>query len=148
MTRLRAGVVGVGHLGQHHARLYATLPESTLVGVTDQQLDRAKMIAGRHGAQAFETVQDLLKHVDVVSVAVPTSGHYAVAKMCLEAKKHVLVEKPIAVRPEEAHDLVRLAKANNCRLQVGHSERFNPIMLTMRSLIQRPAFIEGHRLSY
>jgi predicted dehydrogenase len=147
MTALRAGVVGVGHLGQHHARLYATLPESTLVGVTDQHLDRAKMIAGRHGVQAFESVRDLLRHVDLVSVAVPTSGHYAVARTCLEAKKHVLVEKPIAVRPEEAHELVTLAKANGCTLQVGHSERFNPIMRIMRPKIHRPAFIEGHRLS-
>ena len=97
MTTLRAGVIGVGHLGQHHARLYASLPDSLLVGVTDQNLDRAKAIADRHGAQVFAGLSDLLKQVDVVSVAVPTSGHYAVAKACLDAKKHVLVEKPIAV---------------------------------------------------
>ena len=147
MTKLRAGVVGVGHLGQHHARLYAVLPESALVGVTDQNQERADLIAGRQKVQSFASLQDLLKHVDVVSVAVPTSGHYAIVKTCLEAKKHVLVEKPITVHPEEAHELVTLAQANNCRLQVGHSERFNPIMRTMRPLIQRPAFIEAHRLS-
>lgn len=146
MAKLRAGVVGVGHLGQHHARLYAALPDSTLVGVTDQNLERAKTIADRHGAHRYDSLTELLKHVDVVSVAVPTSGHYAVAKTCLEAKKHVLVEKPIAVHPAEAQELVELARVHGCRLQVGHSERFNPIMQTMRPQIQRPAFIEGHRL--
>lgn len=147
MNALRAGVIGVGHLGQHHARLYASIPGVTLVGVTDQSPERAQEIAGRHGAQVYRTPEDLLKDVDLVSVAVPTSSHYAVAKLCLETGKHVLVEKPIAVRPAEAHELVALAKAKGCRLQVGHSERFNPIMRAMQPYIQRPAFIEGHRLS-
>jgi predicted dehydrogenase len=147
MTKLRAGVIGVGHLGQHHARLYALLPDCVLAGVTDQDVTRATVIAGRHGAQAFATVADLLPAVDVVSVAVPTSAHYAVAKLCLEAGKHVLVEKPIAVQPSEAQELVALAQAHGSRLQVGHSERFNPILLTMQSQIRRPVFIECHRLS-
>lgn len=145
---LRAGVIGVGHLGQHHARLYAAIPGVTLVGVTDQSADRAQEIAGRHAARPYRTLDDLLTDVDLVSVAVPTSSHYTVAKRCLEAGKHVLVEKPIAVQPAEAHELVALAKAQGCRLQVGHSERFNPIMRVMRPHIQRPAFIEGHRLSH
>ena len=147
MTTLRAGVIGVGHLGQHHARLYASIAGSILVGVTDQSVDRAKEIAGRHGAQAYASPADLLPHVDLVSVAVPTSAHYAVAKQCLEAGKHVLVEKPIAVQPAEARELVALAKAKGLRLQVGHSERFNPIMRVMRPHIDRPVFIEAHRLS-
>lgn len=147
MKVLRAGVIGVGHLGQHHARLYAAIPGVTLVGITDQSAERAQEIAGRHAAQPYRNPDDLLNDVDLVSVAVPTSAHYAVAKMCLEAGKHVLVEKPIAVRPSEAHELVALAKSKGCRLQVGHSERFNPIMRMMRPHIQRPAFIEGHRLS-
>lgn len=146
MKVLRAGVIGVGHLGQHHARLYAAIPGVTLVGVTDQSAERAQEIAGRHAAQPYRNPDDLLNDVDLVSVAVPTSAHYAVAKMCLEAGKHVLVEKPIAVRTSEAHELVALAKSKGCRLQVGHSERFNPIMRMMRPHIQRPAFIEGHRL--
>ncbi len=147
MKPLRAGVIGVGHLGQHHARLYSTLPGSTLVGVTDQDFNRAKAVADRHGVTTFGSLADLLPQIDVVSVAVPTSAHYGVAKTCLEAGKHVLVEKPIAVLPAEARELVSLAKAKGCRLQVGHSERFNPIMQTMRPHIQRPAFIESHRLS-
>ncbi|MCS6897653.1 MAG: Gfo/Idh/MocA family oxidoreductase [Nitrospira sp.] len=146
MTTLRAGVIGVGHLGQHHARLYATLPGVILAGVVDQDRGRAELIAGRHGTKVFETISDLLRVVDVVSVAVPTSAHYSVARACLEAGKHVLVEKPLAAHLTEAKELVELARIKGCLLQVGHSERFNPIMQTMRPHIRRPAFIEGHRI--
>lgn len=147
MKSIRAGVIGVGHLGQHHARLYASLPGAQLVGVSDQSIERAKVVAERHGVRVFQTAEELLSHVDVVSVAVPTSGHYAVAKACLLAGKHVLVEKPLAVTPAEAQELVQLAKQKGCCLQVGHSERFNPIMALMRPHIGRPVFIECHRLS-
>jgi predicted dehydrogenase len=147
MTPIRAGVIGVGHLGQHHARLYASLSGAQLIGVADQSGERAQMVADRHGARVFRTVDDLLPHVDVVSVAVPTSDHYAVAKACLQAGKHVLIEKPIAVTPGEAQELVQLAKQRGCCVQVGHSERFNPLMALMRPHIGRPVFIECHRLS-
>ena len=147
MKLLRAGVVGVGHLGQHHARHYATLPGVTLAGVCDASADRATLIAGRHGVQAWTNLADLLAQVDLVSVAAPTSAHFSAAKACLDAGKHVLVEKPIAVTSAEARELVELAARHGCLLQVGHSERFNPIMQRMRSHIERPAFIEGHRLS-
>jgi predicted dehydrogenase len=147
MTPLRAGVIGVGHLGQHHARLYASLPGAQLVGVTDQSVERAQMIADRHQARVFRTADELLPYVDVVSVAVPTSSHYAVAKSCLQAGKHVLIEKPIAAMPAEAQELVQLAKQRGCCVQVGHSERFNPVMALMRPHIGQPVFIEGHRLS-
>ncbi|MCP9455025.1 MAG: Gfo/Idh/MocA family oxidoreductase [Nitrospira sp.] len=146
MTVLRAGVIGVGHLGQHHARLYATLPDVTLVGVVDQNRERAELIASRYGATVFERVADLLPLVDVVSVAVPTLAHYSVARACLEAGKHVLVEKPLAAQLAEAEELVELARLRGCVLQVGHSERFNPIMQMMRPHIRQPAFIEGHRI--
>ena len=146
MVKLRAGVIGVGHLGQHHARLYASLPDSRLVGVADQDVARAAVIAQKHGAQVFRDQVDLLKQVDVVSVAVPTSGHYAVAKACLEAGKHVLVEKPLAVLPGEAQELVGLAKHHGCTLQVGHSERFNPIVPMLWPYLHHPVLIEAHRL--
>ncbi len=147
MTPLRAGVIGVGHLGQHHARLYASLPGSQLVGVVDQSPERGHAIADRHGVRLFHSIEELLPHVDIVSVAVPTSRHYEVARRCVQAGKHVLVEKPLAVMPREARDLVEAAKARDCRLQVGHSERFNPVMRVMRPHIGRPVFIECHRLS-
>jgi predicted dehydrogenase len=147
MKPLRAGVIGVGHLGQHHARIYASLPSSVLVGVVDVNPARAHLIADRHGARVFTDQTELLKQVDVVSVAVPTSFHYPVVKTCLRAGAHVLVEKPIAVEPVDARDLIRVAHEKKRVLQVGHSERFNPIMVEMRPVIQRPAFIECHRLS-
>lgn len=146
MVKLRAGVIGVGHLGQHHARLYAALPDSTLVGVIDQDLGRASVIAQKHGAQVFSDLPELLKQVEIVSIAVPTSSHYSVTKACLEAGKHVLVEKPIAVLPVEARELAGLATRNRCTLQVGHSERFNPIMQVMRPHIRKPVLFECHRL--
>jgi len=147
VTALKAGVIGVGHLGQHHARLYASLPGSQLVAVTDESMERAQLIAERYGVPALRGLDELLAQVDVVSVAVPTSAHYAVAKACLLAGKHVLVEKPIAVTSAEACELVQLAKQQGCCLQVGHSERFNPVMQVMRPHIGRPVFIECHRLS-
>ena len=147
MKRLRAGVIGVGHLGQHHARHYATLSGSILVGVFDPDPTRAKLIADRHAVQACTDLNDLLKNVEIVSVAAPTSAHFAATKACLEAGKHVLVEKPIAATSAEARQLVAIAAERGCLLQVGHSERFNPIMQRMRSHIERPAFVECHRLS-
>jgi predicted dehydrogenase len=146
MGKLRAGVIGVGHLGQHHARLYASSPDSILVGVVDHDHGRASVIAEKYGGRVFDDLLDLLKQVDVVTIAVPTSGHYSVAKTCLQAGKHVLIEKPIAVSPIEAQKLVELGKCNACTLQVGHSERFNPIMPLMRPHIREPLLIECHRL--
>ncbi|MDE3119665.1 MAG: Gfo/Idh/MocA family oxidoreductase, partial [Nitrospirota bacterium] len=147
MTPLRVGVIGVGHLGQHHARLYASLPGSRLVGVVDADAVRAKLIADRHGASVVADLRTLLRQVEAVSVAATTSAHYGVVKACLEAGVHVLVEKPIAVTPAEAWKLVELAQQRKLVLQVGHIERFNPIMHAMRPHIQAPAFLECHRLS-
>ncbi|MCE3223441.1 MAG: putative Oxidoreductase, Gfo/Idh/MocA family [Nitrospira sp.] len=147
MKRLPAGVIGVGHLGQHHARHYATLPGSILMGVFDPDAARARLIADRHAVQAWTDLDDLLRQVEIVSIAAPTSAHFSTTKACLEAGKHVLVEKPIAATSAEARELVALAAQRGCLLQVGHSERFNPIMQRMRPYIDRPAFIECHRLS-
>ena len=147
MQNLRVGVIGVGHLGQHHARLYATLPTSTLVGVTDQDSKRGQIIADKHRVRFYSEVAALLREVDAVSIAVPTSAHHAVAKLCLEAGVHVLVEKPITVTLAEATELSQVAHRRGCVLQVGHIERFNPAIRAVRSHINRPGFIECHRLS-
>lgn len=146
MSKLRAGVIGVGHLGQHHARLYASSPDSMLVGVVDHDQDRASVVAEKYGGRVFGELQDLLKLVNIVTIAVPTSGHYAVAKTCLEAGKHVLIEKPIAVLPTEARELVELGKRHACVVQVGHSERFNPILPLMRPHLRGAVLFEFHRL--
>lgn len=147
MKSLKVGVVGVGHLGQHHARVYADLPGAELAGVMDLNAERAKLIGDRYGVPVFTELETLLSRVEAVSVAVPTSSHYTVVKACLEAKNHVLVEKPIAGTTAEAHELIALGRAGGRLLQVGHIERFNPIMRAMAPHIGKPGFIECHRLS-
>ena len=147
MDPLRVGVIGVGHLGQHHARLYADLSEVQLAGVMDINPNRAKVIGDRYGAPAFTELPSFLSQVEAVSVAVPTSSHFSVVKTCLEAKKHVLVEKPIAGTTAEAHELIELGKAGGRLLQVGHIERYNSAMRAVRPHIGKPGFIECHRLS-
>ena len=147
MRKLRVGVIGVGHLGQHHARVYASLPGSMLAGVMDIKPDRARLIGERHGVPVYPNPEALLEQVDAVSVAVPTSAHHAIVKTCLDAGVHVLVEKPIAVTPVEAQELVGLARKRGCVLQVGHVERFNPVVRAVRPSIGKPGFIECHRLS-
>jgi predicted dehydrogenase len=147
MKRLRVGVIGVGYLGQHHARLYAALPQATLVGVADIDGHRAKLIGERYGVAGHLDAEPLLDHVQAVSVAAPTTAHDSIVKRCLEAGLHVLVEKPIAVTSAEAHELVELARRRRRILQVGHVERFNPVMAAVRPSIGKPGFIECHRLS-
>jgi predicted dehydrogenase len=147
MRRIRTGVIGVGHLGQHHARLYASLPAATLVGITDADPRRAKEVAERHGTAVYDDVGALLQQVEAVSIAAPTSVHHAVARQCLEAGVHVLVEKPVTTTPQEARDLVALARSRKAVLQVGHIERFNPVLLAVRPLIRDPLLIECRRVS-
>jgi len=144
---LRVGVVGVGHLGRHHARIYATLPSVRLVGVCDTDVSRGQMVADECGVSYFTDLGDLLSVVDAVSVVVPTSAHFEVGMTCLQHGIHVLVEKPIASHVWEGEQLVELAKASGKILQVGHIERFNPIVELMRPLVSQPGFIECHRLS-
>ena len=147
MKPLRVGVIGVGHLGQHHARLYAHSDGATLVGVLDADSRRAKEIADRFGTGVFDDVGVLLKQVDAVSIAAPTSTHHALATQCLEAGVHVLVEKPVTVTTAEARALVALAGAKRLVLQAGHVERFNPVMLKVRPLIRSPRLIDCRRVS-
>jgi predicted dehydrogenase len=139
-------VVGVGALGQHHARVYAELPEARLVGVYDTDAERAAGVAQTYGVRAFERLADLPPEVRAVSVAVPTVDHHPVARALLEAGKDVLVEKPIAATLAEADDLIALAASRQAVLQVGHIERFNPAVDVLKAHATDPRFIEVHRL--
>ena len=143
---IRTGVIGVGALGQHHARVYASLPESRLMGIFDVDAARAAEVARRHGCRVVAHLRDLLAEVDAVSVAVPTVDHHRVAKLALEAGKDVLVEKPITTTLAEADDLIRVANERGRILQVGHIERFNPAVEVLRAHSREPRFIEVHRL--
>ena len=143
---VRIGVIGVGALGQHHARVYASLPGATLAGVHDAKPERAREVAAQYGGVAYEDLQALLGAVDAVSLAVPTLAHHRLAKVCLEAGKDVLVEKPMTSTLAEADDLIATAARHGRLLQVGHVERFNPAVDVIRSAAPHPRFIEVHRL--
>lgn len=147
MKPLAVAVIGVGHLGQHHARIYSTLPGVHLTAVVDTNQARAEWVAERYGGQPVTDFAAILSRVDAASVAVPTPAHYSVVKACLEAGLHVLVEKPIASTVDQAEELVALAARMQRVLQVGHIERFNPIVEKIRPYVTEPRFIECHRLS-
>ncbi len=143
----RVAVVGVGALGQHHARVYASLPGVTLTGVFDIDAQRAGEVAARHGCRVFAHLRDVVANAEAVSVAVPTVDHHRVSRALLESGKDVLVEKPMTKTLEEADDLIRLAEAAGAVLQVGHIERFNPAVDVLRAEVSAPRFIEVHRLA-
>jgi predicted dehydrogenase len=140
------GVVGVGALGQHHARVYAELPDARLVGVYDTDPARASSVARLYGVRAFAHLEALLPEVQAVSVAVPTLDHHPVARAVLESGKDVLLEKPMTTTLAEADDLIALAAERRAVLQVGHIERFNPAVDVLKAHATQPRFIEVHRL--
>jgi predicted dehydrogenase len=144
---LKIGVVGVGHLGQHHARVFKAIDNCILVGVYDKNTERANEIAGLNNTQAFFTYEEMLKNVDAVDVAATTTYHYDLAKPALLAGKHVFLEKPITSTKEEAEELISIAKKNKLKIQVGHIERFNPVIMQIADQIKDPMFIESHRLA-
>lgn len=144
---LALGVVGVGHLGRHHARILSSLPGARLTAVADVVADRARAAAEAAGAMAVTDAAELLDHVDAVTIAVPTDVHLAVARPFLERGIHVLVEKPMAATLAEADEMVRLAAASGAVLAVGHTERFNPALSAVWPELGTPRFIEVHRLS-
>ncbi len=151
--RLRCGAVGVGRMGQHHARVYAEMPGIEMVGVVDQNFERAQEIAERHGTVAFETEAALLEAgVDAVSIAVPTTSHEKSAVPFLKAGVACLIEKPLAPDAETAERLKDVAESSGACLMVGHIERFNPVMRAMQRATEGgfqvvPRFIEVHRVS-
>lgn len=145
--RLRAAVIGVGYLGRFHAQKYRQNPAVDLVGVVDADSARAREIAAEVETRAFSDYRELLSTVDLVSIAVPTQHHYAVARDCLLAGCHILLEKPITSTVAEAEELIKLAAEHGAILQVGHLERFNPAVLALKGVLNNPQFIESHRLA-
>jgi len=144
--RLRAGVVGAGHMGQYHLLVFAELWDIELAGVVDVDRERAAAAAAHYGTRAFTDHRDLLGQVDLVSVAVPTEQHGAVAADFLESGVGVLVEKPIAPSLEEARELFALARRRGAVLHVGHVERFNGAVQELKKIVERPLLVESRRL--
>jgi predicted dehydrogenase len=145
--KVRVGVIGVGSLGQHHARIYAELPGVDLIGVYDANTGRAESIAKKNKTKAFPTIEALAAEIEAASIAVPTDLHREVGGGLLEKGLHLLIEKPIAATTAEAEELVGLAQSKGAILQVGHIERFNPVMSFLEEAAKEPRFIEAHRLA-
>jgi len=143
---ISTGVIGVGHLGRLHARVYSEIENCRLVGVHDTDRDAAERVAEATGTRVFDSSDELLEAVDAVSVAVPTSEHREVAGRAIERGVHALVEKPIAATVEEAEELVEAAAARDVVLAVGHIERMNPAVRAALRVLDDPRFIEVHRL--
>lgn len=147
MEKIRVGVIGTGHLGKLHTKMFSQLQNAELVGVFDADFSTAKTVAKENNTTAFETIDELISKVEAVSIAAVTSAHYQLAKKCLENKIHVFVEKPITVLLDEAEELVILAKENKMNLQVGHIERFNPALLALEKYKLNPLFVQSDRLA-
>jgi predicted dehydrogenase len=144
---VRAAVVGAGHLGKIHARIYSETPDVRLTAVVDVNRDRANEVAVKYGAQALDSADRLPADVDVVSVTTPATAHASVAVPLLRRGVSVLVEKPIALTVAEADSMIAAANEGGSLLSVGHSERFNPALNAIRDFQLEPQFVEIHRLS-
>ncbi|MEJ2360376.1 MAG: Gfo/Idh/MocA family oxidoreductase [Gammaproteobacteria bacterium] len=147
MEPIRTAVIGVGYLGKFHAQKYTQLANSRLVAVCDNNAQTATDIANELGTRAVTEFAAIRDEIDAVSIVVPTQMHHAMARECLAAGKHVLLEKPMTTTVAEARELVQLAHDNQCVLQIGHLERFNPAVLALDNVMHEPMFIESHRVA-
>ena len=145
--KLLCGVIGVGYLGQHHARIYSELETSELVGVYDSNPERAKEIADKYGCKVFSSIEEAGRQCEAISVVVPTDRHTEVAMPLLEQGCDLLIEKPICTSVEDAQAIVDKAKEKNLIVQVGHIEHFNPVMGFMEKHVDNPRFITAERLA-
>ena len=144
---LKVAVVGVGHLGKWHADKYAAAADCELLAVVDTNIENARDIAQKHGAEAYSDYRDIIPLVDAISLVVPTSLHYKIAREFLEAGIHCLIEKPITESIAEAETLIEIARVNKLVLQVGHIERFNSVMIGIVERLDKPRFLESTRLA-
>ncbi|MDQ6655692.1 MAG: Gfo/Idh/MocA family oxidoreductase [Verrucomicrobiota bacterium] len=147
MSGVRVGVVGVGHIGKNHARLYSELAGPQFSAIYDSDSAKAAQLATEFGTTAATSLEEFAERVDAASVATPTNSHFAIARELLERGKHLLIEKPIAENTQDASQLAALAAERQLVLQVGHVERFNPVLSALEARLTRPRFIEAHRLS-
>ena len=145
--KLKVGVIGVGALGRHHARLYGECENAEVVGIYDASQEIAKKVADEFGFKVFDTIKELAEKCEGLSVAVPANLHYEIAVPLLKMNKHLLMEKPIATNVEQAGELVRMAEERNLVLEVGHTERYSPVMSFIGDKLEDVRFIEARRLA-
>ncbi len=144
---MRVGVIGVGHLGQHHAKHYARMKDIEFAGVYDIDKDRAKQISRATNSAAFPSLGAILDNTDAVSIVTPTPLHYEIAVTAIKSGKHVFIEKPITQSLEEADSLLALASEYGTLIQVGHIERLNPALMALKGIQIEPKYIEVQRLA-
>jgi predicted dehydrogenase len=147
MKKLNIGVVGTGHLGKLHTKMFKEIENCNLVGINDSNIEQAKVVGKEFDVNVFESISDLLNQVEAVSIAATTSAHYDLAKICLNAGKHIFIEKPITATIPQAEEIVELADSLALNIQVGHIERFNPALVSMEKYINDPKFIQTDRLA-
>src|SRR6202790_4532949 len=144
---IRAGVVGVGSIGKNHARIYSGLPGVEFSAILDTNRETGTEISAQYGVKAVSGLSEFAELIDVATVSTPTPDHHETGKFLLRQGKHLLIEMPITERPDKAQELVKLAKERSLILQIGHVERFNPVLSALEQRLTRPRFIESHRLS-
>ena len=144
---IRLGIVGVGSIGKNHARIYSALPGVKFSAILDTNTEAADATSQEQGVPVATTLEEFASLVDAATVSTPTPHHYEIGKFLLNHGKHLLIEKPITETPEQALELVKLAKERAVILQVGHVERFNPVLSALEQRLTKPRFIEAHRLS-
>lgn len=147
VNKVKVGVIGVGHLGQHHVKHFANLPNAQLMGVFDSSAQRKTEIANLYKTNSYNSLKEILDACDAISIVTPTPEHAKVAELCINNGKHVFIEKPITKTVEEADHLLSLTKENGIVIQVGHIERLNPALLALKDYELRPKFIEVQRLA-
>jgi predicted dehydrogenase len=147
MADIKVGVIGVGHLGKLHTKLYKQVANARLIGIVDTNAEKAEALAKEFECRTYDSVEALMEDVDALNIVTPTTHHYEIAALAIKNKKHVFIEKPITATEEQALDLIKLAAQNNSLIQVGHIERFNPALLALEDVQVKPVFIEAHRLA-
>ncbi len=147
MKNLKTGVIGTGHLGKLHTKMFKQITNCELVGIFDNNLSQAKAAADEFDVKLFGKLDDLLNEVEAVSIAATTTAHYELAKICLQKDIDVFIEKPITATIQQAEEIVNIAKERKKVLQVGHIERFNPALLSLEKYIVQPMFIQTDRLA-
>lgn len=144
---VKVGVIGAGYLGQHHARVYSEIEGAELVALVDTDIKKAKELAAKYNCKAYSDYKEIIDKLDAVSIVTPTVSHYEIAMLCLKAGKDLLLEKPMTVNIAEADALINEAEKKGRILQVGHIERFNPAVIAVSEMVNKPGFLESERLS-
>ncbi len=147
MSKIKVGVIGTGHLGKIHTKLFKEVANCELIGIYDRDLERAKQVAGEFKVKSFEDPDKLLNEIDAVDIVATTSAHYELVKLAFEKNKHVFVEKPITAHIWEAEELIKIAEGKKLILQVGHIERFNPALISLEKYHLDPLFVQTDRLA-